>query len=533
MQRQKGKRGSGRGKKGRFGIPAVIACFCIALLCTPISAFAVEEIHDDEIRDYASELITGMLLTDDYENMFDLKTRDDVYEIGGQIPVFSEDDNGDILDLERSVWPIFSGGDLALILETLSGDDGDTVFRLTTQGVEALSEAMGNTEIKSALIGADGEWRFLGNDASTLLGIEETADGAISEAKLVQESANWHGVPVDMKDSSDYYQDMCPNGMLGEGNVGGLSDAVRRSASRSVSINPQLKVGKTSQGNLPICWAGATSSVGWYLTGVNKTAEQIAKEIKGGNYGGTTADIVKGLALFKYPTTVTAISAKVKSTSLSDAEIKRWIDNGVPVIAELNSSSSKHAIVVCGWYTTTSGSFAIYAMNPGHGAYEIMTKNSSNILQLWYNQKPFTWSSGTVVPSGWQRPYGGSKWSYFYDTGARATKWLKDNGSWYYLDASGYMLVSQWLKDGGYWYYLGKYGAMLTGWQKIDGYWYYMNSTGAMQKGWVKTDGKWYYLRPSANNPASGPEGAMLSSGSWTIDGKLYRFDSSGACLNP
>lgn len=532
MQRQNGKKSNG-GKKFQFVVSAVIACFCVALLWAPVSAFAVEEIQDDEIRDYASELITGMLLTDDYENKFDLEARGDEYEIGRQIPVFFEDDNGGILDLERSIWPIFNSGHLALILETISGDDGDTVFRLTTQGVEALSEAMGNTEITSALIGADGEWRFLGDDMSVPLVVEGPADGAISEAELSQKSANCHRIPIDAKGSSGYRQDAYTNETLGEEDTEGLLDAVRRSASRSVSINPQLKVGKTMQGNLPICWAGATSSVGWYLTGVNKTAEQIAKEIKGGNYGGTTADIVKGLALFKYPSTVTPISAKVKSASLSDAEIKRWIDNGVPVIAELSSSSSKHAIVVCGWYTTASGSFAIYAMNPGHGAYEIMTKNGSNVLQLWYNQKPFAWSSGTVVPSGWQRPYGGSKWSYFYDTGARATKWLKDNGSWYYLDASGYMLVSRWLKDGGYWYYLGKYGAMVTGWQKIDGYWYYMNSSGAMQKGWIKTDGKWYYLRPSANKPASGPEGAMLSGGSWTIDGKLYTFDGNGACLNP
>lgn len=34
-------------------------------------------------------------------------------------------------------------------------------------------------------------------------------------------------------------------------------------------------------------------------------------------------------------------------------------------------------------------------------------------------------------------------------------------------------------------------------------------------------------------HPASGPEGAMLAGGTWTIGGKAYRFDSSGACLNP
>ena len=39
------------------------------------------------------------------------------------------------------------------------------------------------------------------------------------------------------------------------------------------------------------------------------------------------------------------------------------------------------------------------------------------------------------------------------------TGWLKDSGSWYYLDASG---------------------AMKTGWQMISGEWYYLNEDGKM-----------------------------------------------------
>ena len=120
-----------------------------------------------------------------------------------------------------------------------------------------------------------------------------------------------------------------------------------------------------------------------------------------------------------------------------------------------------------------------------------------------------------------------------YDTGARATKWLKDGSYWYYFDSSGYMYASSWVKDGGSWYYVNSAGVMQTGWTKVGGYWYYMNSSGVMQKGWVKLDGSWYYLRPAANTPASGPEGAMLANGTWTINGKAYKFNSSGVCLNP
>ena len=37
-----------------------------------------------------------------------------------------------------------------------------------------------------------------------------------------------------------------------------------------------------------------------------------------------------------------------------------------------------------------------------------------------------------------------------------------------------------WLKQGGTWYYLDGSGAMKTGWFKVDGKWYYAYSSGAL-----------------------------------------------------
>ena len=54
-----------------------------------------------------------------------------------------------------------------------------------------------------------------------------------------------------------------------------------------------------------------------------------------------------------------------------------------------------------------------------------------------------------------------------------------------------------------------------------------------MRTGWFKGGDTWCYLRTAANTSAFAPEGAMPISGAWTIGGKAYRFDSSGACLNP
>ena len=41
---------------------------------------------------------------------------------------------------------------------------------------------------------------------------------------------------------------------------------------------------------------------------------------------------------------------------------------------------------------------------------------------------------------------------------------------------------------------------------------------------WIKTDGKWYYVKE---------DGAMVRNTSRVINGKLYRFDANGVCLNP
>lgn len=40
-------------------------------------------------------------------------------------------------------------------------------------------------------------------------------------------------------------------------------------------------------------------------------------------------------------------------------------------------------------------------------------------------------------------------------------------------------------------------GAMQTGWVKDKGTWYYLNQSGAMSIGWIQENGRWYYLNNS------------------------------------
>ena len=131
----------------------------------------------------------------------------------------------------------------------------------------------------------------------------------------------------------------------------------------------------------------------------------------------------------------------------------------------------------------------------------------------WY----FTESSGKTV-TGWKKL---GKWYYFGSDGAMKTGWFEANGKWYFAESSGAM-VTGWKKLGK-WYYFGSDGAMKTGWFEANGKWYFAESSGAMVTGWKKL-GKWYYF---------GGDGKLVSSTTRRINGKAYRFNANGVCLNP
>ncbi len=154
--------------------------------------------------------------------------------------------------------------------------------------------------------------------------------------------------------------------------------------------------------------------------------------------------------------------------------------------------------------------------------------------QNWYYQK-----QGQLVQNDWVKDkgtwyfmndkgimfnqtwlYQGGNWYAFKSSGAMiASDWLYDQGKWYYLSTSGSMKASTWLYDQGKWYYLSTSGAMkASAWVYDKGEWYYVSSSGAMiANDWVKDNGKWYYLASS---------GKMLRN-TYTPDG--YYVGNSGA----
>ena len=133
--------------------------------------------------------------------------------------------------------------------------------------------------------------------------------------------------------------------------------------------------------------------------------------------------------------------------------------------------------------------------------------------QNWYYQK-----QGQLVEKDWVKDKG--TWYFMNDKGVMFNQtWLYQGGNWYAFKSSGAMIASDWLYDQGKWYYLSTSGAMkASAWVYDKGEWYYVSSSGAMlANDWVKDNGKWYYLASS---------GKMLRN-TYTPDG--YYVDNSGA----
>ena len=114
------------------------------------------------------------------------------------------------------------------------------------------------------------------------------------------------------------------------------------------------------------------------------------------------------------------------------------------------------------------------------------------------------------------------QWVYANDSGALVGGWVRDGGSWYYLDPATKVMTTGWVADGGSWYYLTASGAMATGWVQVDGSWYYLTASGQMATGWLNVGGSWYYLNAS---------GVMLT-GTQVINGRTYVFDANGVWVH-
>jgi len=147
------------------------------------------------------------------------------------------------------------------------------------------------------------------------------------------------------------------------------------------------------------------------------------------------------------------------------------------------------------------------------------------------NGKLYGFDEDGVMQYGWMklnRPvYAGpgqkgyySFWAYANASGVVQTGWKKISGSWYFFDDEGAMRTNMWVKDSAGWCYLGSNGKMLTNsWARDSVGWVWLNGSGRITKSsWLRYKGDWYYLKANG----------YMATGTQTIGGKTYKFDSQG-----
>ena len=140
--------------------------------------------------------------------------------------------------------------------------------------------------------------------------------------------------------------------------------------------------------------------------------------------------------------------------------------------------------------------------------------------------------------TGWVKDQG--LWFYHQASGAQAVGWVRQGMSWFYLDEITGAMATGWLHLGSSWFYMSPEGVMTTGWVRVGGSWFFLNpDSGAMATGWMMVRGSWYYFDPVDGAMVTGwlrvgdswyflkDSGVMVTGWVW-IGGTWYFFSDSG-----
>ena len=151
--------------------------------------------------------------------------------------------------------------------------------------------------------------------------------------------------------------------------------------------------------------------------------------------------------------------------------------------------------------------------------------------------------SDGVVKSGWNTING--KKYFMNSKGVMQFGWLKYGTKWYYLQKDGSMAISKHLKLNGKYYYVNRYGRRVSGWLTLGSSKLYYDSNGVRQHGWVDIGNERYYFRTANGHMVKNcwsqsngkryylkSDGTMAKAENLYINGRWYRFSSSGVCLN-
>ena len=137
-------------------ISAVSLAGVLCIVHVPLSfADELQVAERDRVVAYAQKMLQMVVLTENGEELFDLEG-DGPFGLGDPLPAYSV--NGGTLESNGiEYWPIYSGETIVAVVVTTTGEDGSTLFRLTTALANEIDEFMQRDEPCAVSITEDGE----------------------------------------------------------------------------------------------------------------------------------------------------------------------------------------------------------------------------------------------------------------------------------------------------------------------------------------------------------------------------------------
>lgn len=157
------------------------------------------------------------------------------------------------------------------------------------------------------------------------------------------------------------------------------------------------------------------------------------------------------------------------------------------------------------------------------GSLYFYDENGQMLVNSWleYDGKVYCFGETGAALIGWWII--GEEQYYFWPEGHMHTGWLMDGENLLYFKEDGTMAWSEWLEVDGVERFFGEDGAMAVGWWLIaETNVYYFHEDGSKHTGWLEENGEKYYFRA---------DGTAVYYDWLELDGEWYFFNGDGTML--
>ena len=368
---------------------AFLALLLMALLGFPTVAFAddtdVERFDKQDALDNASLLLAAMMSNQNFAEYYGIScdVSDDL-RMHDALEIYTKSEDGsECLVSGAAVWPVSNSDGLVATIVQFNDREGEVVYKLTS----GLNECLGGGSLCF-------ETKLVVDEASEGLSVESVVDCLGLEKKSMRQSNNQTGDIIQVAD-------------IAELQILPAQEPHAGSSALRAAYQPQLGLPRIKEPYSMYGWATCVASIAQYLTGSSLAIPYIYDNVHTANTPTNAGklEVKRGLELHTYPGTATPISAMDWSGSIEDAEIVRWINNGIPfyiVFGQRALYTGLENAVIGGYAYDSSGKIVIIGMDPATGTYVNYSKGSGGTYvtsagRTWYADSTFVYHFAKTI----------------------------------------------------------------------------------------------------------------------------------------